>query len=430
MRLLMAVLVFFALISAAPIAAQSAVPQAMGVADNYTALARGFAASSYNPANLALSNNPAFSLTVLPVRADAGVGPIPLSDVSEYSGRSIPHAQRQQWLDRIAAEGGLSGRVGSDITGLGLSIGRVAVSATSRIRGRVNAGPDVAELILFGNAGRTGEPGQYSLENARIEMAATSTLAASIGVPLRLFGQTLAVGVTGKYVVGHGLIAGQETASAFSADPLAASLRFPLLHTPVPDSAGSDLSPREILDNGRGWGLDVGVALESGPLTASAALRDVVSTFEWDPESFVLHVAEFNMTSDTSTSSFEERPIEEAPEALRRRIEAFYGPAPALHAAAALEVGSALTVTGEVRHAFRESLQVGERTHVGVGAELRLLPFLPLRAGVAKVSTGYQLGAGAGLHLFGLQVGASGLVRETSLGSDVGASVGLTIGLR
>ncbi|NIP82092.1 MAG: hypothetical protein GWM90_23870, partial [Gemmatimonadetes bacterium] len=60
------------------------------------------------------------------------------------------------------AEGAESGAFAGDVTYLALSTGPFALSVSSSARARADIAPDVAEVLLFGNAGLTGEPGDYT----------------------------------------------------------------------------------------------------------------------------------------------------------------------------------------------------------------------------------------------------------------------------
>ena len=83
---------------------------ALGVGGNFTARARGYEAVAWNPANLGLSGNPGFSLTLLPVAATFTLDPITLADIKDAESYKVPNvvprATRQAWLDKVTAAGG------------------------------------------------------------------------------------------------------------------------------------------------------------------------------------------------------------------------------------------------------------------------------------------------------------------------------------
>ncbi len=141
--------------------------------DNYTALARGYNAIAWNPAGLAMPGSPGLSLAILPVRGGSGIGPVTLADVAEYDGVVLPDQVKAQWLERIAADGGERGNAAVDVTYLALSVGRIGVQLATSGYAASNIGPDAAELLLYGNAGRTGEPRPYTLSNSTMDAAVT-----------------------------------------------------------------------------------------------------------------------------------------------------------------------------------------------------------------------------------------------------------------
>ena len=60
---------------------------------------------------------------------------------------------------------------------------------------------------------------------------------------------------------------------------------------------------------------------------------------------------------------------------------------------------------------------------MGAGLELTVIPFLPLRAGAALISGGWQAAAGAGLKLGPFELSAGAMLRTRDSGSEYGAMV-------
>ena len=433
LRVATATLALFAAPAAADAQLANPLPQAVGMGGNYTALARGFGAISWNPAGLGMPDNPRFSLALLPLVTTAGLDPVTPSHFAEYDGQVIPEEVKREWLQLIRDAGGEAGSLAADVTYLAFSIGRIGIQASTNVRSRVNVAPDVAEVFLFGNGGFSGEPGTYDLAGSNFDIAGTSAVAASFAVPLSLRlgplpDQHFSLGATVTYTVGNFLVLGQEESSSISSDPVAVHVRFPMIQTAMAGDTAY-FEPAD-LDNGRGIGLDLGAAWQGGIFSAGVVVRNVINTFEWDLAKLEYRAGQATWTADTSYTSFEEAPVGEAPAALLERIHDLYEFSPVMSAGAAARILPFLTLTGEVRHAVKENLDVGTRNHVGVGAELRILPILPLRAGVSVISGGYQLSAGLGLKLGIMQLSASGAVREAELGSDAVAAFGLTFGAR
>jgi hypothetical protein len=401
----------------------SASPAALGMGDNYTAVARGFGAVAWNPANLGLTGNPRFSLAILGLRGSSDLGPISTSDVARYQGVPLPDDVRDAWMQRIQTQGGEQGQLGGGITYLGMSVGKFAFQLSSAVSGDANLAPDAMELLLYGNAGRTGSPRDMNLAGAHLTGAATTTGALSYGRALDLTLGRLALGATAKYIVGNALVHGEDAGSFLAANASQISVDFPLI---VSDTGGGNTSA----NHGHGFGLDLGAAWQSGPLTAGLALQNVVNTFRWDASSMYYKPMSAYYGADTSYSrSSGALPIDSAPAAMREWLDAQRFK-PTLAAGAAYRLTRALLVTADVRHQLGDGLHVAEQTHAGVGAELRAIPFIPLRVGVAKMSGGWALAGGTGVELGPVNLTISGQDRHTTQGRTPAVALGVTFGTR
>ena len=414
---------------ALPLSAQlpSASATALGVADNYSALARGFNAVAWNPAMLGMPDNPRFSLGVLPIRGTAGLGPITLADIAGYESRFLDDAVKQQWLDRIIANGGEQGSASGDITYLGMSMGRIGFQVSTMSHVVANLSPDAAELVLFGNAERpAGE--EFDLGNSSVQGMVTSTAAISFAqsLPIRFLvpvvEQHLSVGVTVKYTVGNALVMGRNIGSSVSGTEGDIDVAFPVIQS---DSVASVRS----LDRGRGIGVDVGAAWQGGPLSISASVRNLLNNFAWDTASFVYRPGRVQFDGTAGNAEFDMEAYANAPDELKDAVRNFTY-ARQLVVGGAWRMNRKFLVSADVRQHVGEGLTVGARSHVGVGAEIRPLMFLPLRAGYARVTDGYQAGAGVGLELGPVNLSASVGRRSSAFGTDDMAAFGLTFGDR
>lgn len=405
----------------------SASAAALGMGDNYTALARGVDALAWNPAGLGMPDNPGFSFTFLPLRAQASVAPIGPADLAEFDGQRIPISAREDWLQRIVDAGGEGGSFAVDATEIAISISHLALSLSTSVRGQINMAPAFAELFFFGNAGRTGDPANYTFEGTSFDVAATSTAALSYGMPLKvslgpLPDQNFSVGATVKYTVGHYFVTGADDGGTLTSNPLAVNLSFPF--------AVADTSFEGFPDQGSGLGLDVGASWSASIFSAGVMIQNLVSTFEWNIDDMFYYRGSVTFNADTSYTEFEDAlPFSDAPETLKSRVEELFQFDPVLRAGAAVRVLPFLEVSGDIRHQIGESLQVGARNHVGVGAELTILPFLPVRAGFSAISGGYLATGGLGLNLGPIDLDAAASFRQDELGSGAGFAAGLRIGM-
>ena len=400
----------------------SASAASLGMGDNYTALARGFAAVSWNPANLGLAGNPNFSLTFLGARGTGDLGPITMKDVSSYSGQVLPDAVRDQWMQRVEAGQGESGTVGAGITYLALSVGNIGFQAATTVSGDANLSPGAIELALYGNAGRTGTARDVSLAGSHLTSAVTSTFAFALAIPKETDLGTFSFGATAKYIIGNALIHGEDRGSVLGAAPTTVDVRFPIV---VSDTSGTSASA----NHGVGVGLDIGAAYQGGSLTASVAVQNVANSFRWDAQTLYYYPLQAFFNSDTSYNVTSPQPLASAPADVQDWVTQLRF-RPTVSFGAALRANDRLTITADAHHQMSTGLSMSERTHVGVGAQIRLLPFVPLRAGAAYITDGYLLTAGSGIELGAVNISASVQDRHTPRGRSPGAAIGISFGTR
>ena len=389
----------------------SASAAALGMGDNYTGFARGFNAAAWNPAGLGMANNPLVSFALLPGRAVVGLDPVSMADLKEYDGQLVPADVRERWLKEITAEGNEQGTAGADITFLSASVGRVALQVGTSGRAAGTLGPGISELILFGNAGRTGQPVDVTLEGSSFDVAVTTTGAISYGQPLiRTPDRSLAIGATLKYTFGNMVFTGEDQGGVVRADPLEVRLQFPAI---VSDT----VFVIDKLDNGHGVGLDLGAMYQTGPWSLGLAAKNVFNSFKWDESSLFFRPGEAVFNTNESESDFDPQPYSQAPTGLRDRVDRLVGQ-PEIAAGLAFQPNRRVLLTADVRR-YLDEAPVGEsKSHMGAGAELRPLSWLPLRVGGAILPGGSLLSGGVGLEFGVMNLTASAAQRETDLGTD------------
>ena len=389
------------------------------------ATARGFAAVASNPAGLAMPGTPASTLAALPLRVGSGIDPVTLFDVGEYDGRRIPHAVREAWLRSIEAEGEESGAAEARLTWVAASRGSLGVQISTSAVGHARLNPDAAELLLFGNAGRTGEPRAFILQGSSFDAFVLSTAAFAAAIPLDLAigdapDQAFAVGATLKLTVGNVLYMGRDVGTALSDDPLRVALRFPVIQT---DTAGGRY------ENGTGVSMDLGFQWEAegGRWGAGLAIRNLFDTFAWDLDALYYRAGTALFDQDRSDTDFVARPVREAPPALLEPVRDF-GFGRALVLGVVHRPREGLDVTGELRARGGSGLEMEPRFQVGAGVELRTASGVPLRGHAAVVAGGVRLGGGATVPLGGLLL-SGGFSWLTGSRDDAGmAMIALSFG--
>lgn len=415
--------------AAAPALAQlpGAGAAATGLGDNYTAVARGVDAAAWNPAGLGMPGNPRFSLA-FGGRADAGISPVSLTDVAAYAILPLPDDVRSRWLADIREQGAL--RLNGSLGGspFALSTGRFAIQVGSQLHGIGELAPDAAELVLFGNAGLTGEPRDLSFAGTRFLTSVVTTGAVSYAQPLALrLGplpeQHFAIGATFKYIVGNALAMGTDRSSVASTEPLGVRVDFPVVQS---DSAFGDNG-----NAGSGLGLDVGASWRAGPYAIGASVQNVLNTFAWNVDDFYWRAGQATYGADGSTQDFDTlRTMADAPADVRKGVtDLRYAPVVALGGAWTLS--PRVMLVADMRQRVGEGrMNVGAETHVGAGVELRPVRFLPIRLGGSAVTGGYRVSGGLGIELGWLNVAVSSGSRIGGGGSDAIAAFSMSIAAR
>jgi hypothetical protein len=399
---------------------------ATGLSGAYTARATGYNAVFWNPANLAMPGNPGFSFTLMALDGSAGIKPIDLAKITPYTKKCsvslpncnfVPASVREEWMVDVAADSGQKGAIGGGLTELGLSLGSFAFQLNTKVATDMNLAPDAVEAILFGNAGRTGTVKNLNLAGSRFQAAAYSTGAVSYALPLASMIPlaNFAVGATVKYTLGHGMIVAQDNGSAL--DTSSIKVNFPAVLT-NPDSGKTG--------SGSGIGVDLGAAWTIPGFRFGVTVQNVANTFKWDTTKFVTRSA--TGTFDSKGNSFSvdtlNKPYSTAPAALRAKVAALKFK-PVMAAGVAFDWLPMMTVSADVRQQAGDGIEVGPKSLVAAGVEYRIIPFIPLRAGVSAMTGGYGVSGGVGVHLLGFEIGVAGFLRKRDGGTESGGTLNL-----
>ena len=398
----------------------SASPSALATANNYTALARGYTAIALNPAGLAMPGNPGFSLTLLPLQAKAGLSAMTLGEIASYDDQRIPTAVRERWLQSVVEDDGLELRSGVSASGLALSAGPIGLQVWTVGEARANLSPDAFELLMFGNAGLTGTPRDMSLAGTGGNSWAATTVALAVGIPLpSIQNGSFAMGASLKYTIGHIAGVARDVGSVVESNPFGVDLE-------VSSMLPSDFDFDNLKNNGTGIGMDLGLAWEGSTWVLSAAVQNIFHTFQWDLAGYTFGVTDVVLDGTSFTANYTEVPATGTTsllitELLDQRFE------PVINMGVAYRQSEKLALTADFRHDTGEALVVGERSNIGMGVEFLAMPFLPLRAGVSRVSGGgLQLGAGLGLAMGPVHLSGAYLTEKNSAGEFRAASVALS----
>lgn len=410
--------------SAAALGAQlpNASPAAFGMAGNYTAKARGYEAVAWNPANLGMPGRPFLSLGAVVFGGTLGMDPVDFRMLHAFSDSVVDSLTRSNWLGLVKASGRQRTRIDGGITPFALSVGPIGFQVGTAMYTNVDFSPDMFEAFMFGNAGNNGGNAKtLDLTGTGISAAVISGggVSFALPVPFKFTGgllpnEHLAVALTGKYVVGNAIIFANDGGSAFGANSV--TVNFPTI---LPDSNWNG-------QLGVGTGADLSAAWSAGSWRVGFLAENVFNTFKWDTTKLAYTTNYTYFDKDTSYSQSADKPFGSAPKALRDRVVGNVFK-PAFNIGVAFDPVSFLTITGDVHQQTGDdnAISIGPKNRTGVGVELRIIPFIPLRAGIASVTDGWQAGAGFGIHFLGYELGLSGSMRRRGAATESGIMVGL-----
>jgi len=403
------------LVAAQAVSAQqpNASAAAFGMAGNYQGAASGADAVAWNPAMLGLGNG-GFTLNLFSGGVQTGLAPVKLSDYTAFGGKTIDAATKEAWLNQIGT-GTENGAANVGVSLAALSIGPVAFQAGLSGTGDANLNQDAAEAYLYGNAGRTGSAKDFSFNGSNLHGSSFATGAASIGIPLpvSVMGplDKISMGLTVKYVRGLAVARAQDGGSVVNQNNVAVA--FPAIFT---DS-------NHVGNSGSGIGMDLGLAWNSGSTTIGATVRNVMNTFKWNTSSLSSTPGTVTFDGTTTTNNFDAAPYASAPAGMRAALEDEKFK-PELAAGIAHREDK-YTLTADASARVGDGIDIGPKTHLGVGGEYRGLSMLALRAGVAAVTDGAQAAAGLGLKLGPAEIGFGMSVRSTKNNTQYGAMLSL-----
>jgi hypothetical protein len=441
-------LVLAGLLVPALLQAQLADPstRALGMGGAYTSLARGYEAVYWNPAMLATTGRPGFTIGLPHLNVEVGSNVYGLKDFLTYANSGpLSDAAKHTLLDKMASDTSLAIRVLGGVQPFGLSIGPVALAVGSTFEGDLAVGKDAVELALFGNATRTA-PGQFFTARGSSGFGwGATTAAASLALPFPMPVGRLSIGITGKYTIGHFLASAGDLGTRIGASPsFSAVTAGQAIYTNYGQNCdsfkptGTDVCGGQA---GKGISADLGAALQfaHGGITLSAVAVNAIGSMTWDDTRLVYERMRRQVTQDvsghvvtvTTDSTRLETPAaidaDPAARALKDSLLAHASFAKLLRFGFALRSGM-LSLGGAMQMRLQQGLDQQPSQLVAAGAEYRLLGFLPLRVGASwDFGEATTLSAGTGLQLLGINIDAS--IANISGTVHPGVRVGLGVGL-
>ncbi len=387
------------LLGAPPLAAQAPPtgPASAGAPVPAVARARGAGAVAVNPAGLALPGGAAVILPSADVLVD--LTPVTLQDLGRWSGRTVPASVRERWLEGIEAAGGEDGRGALALTWLAGRRGRLGASLVTTFATRARLNPAAAELLLFGNAGRTGEPRPLDAAGSRLDAWALTraAVAAATARPLRLAGVdgTLALGAALGVTVGHGLLVARDAGTRVAGADPTVEVSFPRLET------GGVSRPA-----GWGVGVDLGAAWEGAEWSLGAGVKDALGAFRWRRGELRYRAGRALFGEEGGSAP----PADSVPPILLLDAVDAATPPPVLSAEAARRLGPRWEASVGVRSRLAPGLDPAPAVVAGASLAWAAAPWLEVRmgGGVAGGDAVWSAAVGASRGRLRVDVGGSG----------------------
>jgi hypothetical protein len=278
----------------------------------------------------------------------------------------------------------------------------------------------VLQVLLFGNAGRTGSPANISLQGSAVNGFGVTTAGLSFGIPLSAASGSMAVGATLKYSVGQGLVVGRDQGGTITGDPVKVDLKFPIIMLPEEDQK---------FNNGSGVGIDLGFQAQRGKASFAAAVLNAFNTFKWKTDGLVYRPVTVLFDGNDSSSDADEQPVANAPALLLTAIDDMKFN-PIISAGVGYDVTPAFTVSADFRNRLGDGMAVTPKMHLGAGAEYRGLKVLHVRGGASIITDGIELAGGASLVLGPVNLSAAVGVRSGDLADTTMGQFTLSFGGR
>ncbi|MEO5510034.1 MAG: DUF5723 family protein, partial [Longimicrobiales bacterium] len=270
-----AVLPFVLLAAALPASAQIPVSaRASGIGASYIGLARGVDALFFNPANLALGNNPGWSFAI-PVSIGASTSGLVVKDFRDViDSDKLTDAEKAAIVNKVPGTG-VKGELIA-WPSIALQLGHLAFGVTGGIQGDQFLGKDLVDLAINGY-----QDNRYDYAVGNTVGTRSQFLDAAVAYSRNI--SKFSVGATGHYYMGR-------------------SLARSKLFEPRYNVQAGDINVDYVevfSGGGNGYGLDIGAAIQaSSKLTLSGAVANVITKMSWDEDLSVRQVSLTKATFD------------------------------------------------------------------------------------------------------------------------------------
>jgi len=387
--------------------------RSVGLANAFTSFARGVYAPSWNPANLALDDNPTFDFNLVGIGLHIGNSTFSKHFYDVYNGKYLNNSDKEDILSRIP-DSGFRLLSKEHLQVLGFSVKSFALTITGQAASNVTLDKDYMKLALQGiDMNR-----RYDLSGTHGEGMSYSSLAFSgahrFTVPYVDF---LAVGVNLRYLFGIGY----------------ASVKTQKLeiYNSYNGNASGKLSGKYAII-GHGFGFDLGAATRWKGWNTGLAFSNLLASIKWTGEMHAhydgfhtltpLNVFSLSQVDQDSAVHVDTTETDLQPFSTRLPLEMRVGVSRTWHK---------FLFAADYHQGFSNHAGVSPQPYLAVAGEWHGLGFLPLRFGLGLGGYyGISPAMGFGLHVgfFKFDIGwmfRGGLLPAYAKGIDLGLNMNL-----
>jgi hypothetical protein len=371
-------------------------PRALAMGGAYTAMANGYEAPVYNPANLGLSQNDhKFTINFFSAGVNVRNNSWSLKDYNDMMADTLTEDGKEDILAKIP-EKGLGIDALAEATALSISYKRYALNFHVIGAGKGNVDKDPFEVILYGNAIKSG----FTFEDISGLSWAVADFSLSYGHPLNVESpwpflnfSELSVGGTFHYLYGITYFEVLEAQGVFETTDNSLYSEGTLIF--------------QTAMGGSGFALDIGGAMVlkdcfmlEDDLVVSLSLQNLLSAISWsnEPESLVVEFTMDSLNYENLTDEVKKDSVIRSSDSTYE-ISSFSSDLPKV-----LKLGAATTYKN-IKWAFdwEQGITSGAcqstTPRLSFGMEYLLLRWLPLRAGTSVGGgRGANFSIGFGLH--------------------------------